>query len=72
MREESDSDMNVFAYGTLMYPELLNILTEQSWNLKPAVLTGYRRCTLLIEGFGLSPFSISFPTVVVCVANYRS
>jgi len=50
--------MNIFAYGTLMYPELLAQLTKKEWQMTPATLHGYRRCILLKEGFGSSPIIV--------------
>ena len=50
--------MHIFAYGTLMYPELLMLLTGKTWLLEDAYLRNYRRYILLEPGFSESPIIV--------------
>ena len=52
---------HIFAYGTLMYPELLQQLTGRQWQLESAKLTQFSRHILMAPGFSQSPVIVPNP-----------
>ena len=42
-----DSEKNIFVYGTLMYPEILKVLTWKKFKMKDAILPWYKRYGVL-------------------------
>jgi gamma-glutamylcyclotransferase (GGCT)/AIG2-like uncharacterized protein YtfP len=55
----SQNTSTIFAYGTLMYPELFSLLTGKHWDTEPATIHHFKRCTLNMEGYNNPPILIA-------------
>ena len=50
------SDMNIFTYGTLMIPDVMNAVTSREFRFMDAILRGYARFTVKGESYpGIIP-----------------
>lgn len=52
---------DLFAYGVLMRPELLRALTQRRFTSEPATLEGFRRYTVVEEGYPPFPAIVPEP-----------